>query len=47
MEDGLLFRREVNEAPFRCIEGDEVAKVLSEVRVGECDEHQWGLRLSK
>lgn len=42
---GVLFRRGFDQAPFRCISGDEVARVLKEVYVRDYGEHQWGSRL--
>lgn len=45
MEDGLLLRKGFNQVHLRCIEGDEVARVLKEVCLGDCGEHQEGSRL--
>lgn len=47
VENDLLFRKDSNQAPLRCISGDEVASVLKEVHSGDCDEHQGGSRLLK
>lgn len=47
MEDGLSFRRRLNQAPLMRVAGDEVTKFLQEVLVGECREHQGGSRLFK
>lgn len=47
VEDGLLFRRGLNQAPLRCSDGDEVTTVLKEVHSGDCGEHQRGSRLFK
>lgn len=40
MEDGLLFRRGINQALLGCISGDEVATMLKEVHSGDCGQHQ-------
>lgn len=34
-----------DQAPLRCIAGDEVGRILKEVRLVDCDEHQGGSRL--
>lgn len=47
VEDWLLFRRGLNQAPLICIDGDEVTTVLKEVHIGDCGEHQGGSRLFK
>lgn len=47
VEVGLLFKKGFNQAPFRCIADDEVAKVLQEIYAGECNDHQGALRLFK
>lgn len=39
----FLSKRGFNQAPLRCISGDEVTKVLKEVHSRDCDEHQLGL----
>lgn len=40
MEDGLLFGRDFNLVALRCIVGDDVDKVLKEIHVRDCGEHQ-------
>lgn len=47
IEEDLLFRRGFNQAPFRCIVVDEVAKVLRDFHAGDCGEHQGNYRLFK
>lgn len=40
IEDGLLFRMRFNQAPLRCIAGNEVTKVLKEIHSRDCDKYQ-------
>lgn len=42
-----LILKRFNQAPLRCIAGDEVVKVLKEVHSKDCDEHWGGSRLFK
>lgn len=45
VKDGILFRRWLNQALLKCIGGDEVARVIKEVHLEDCDEHQRGLEV--
>lgn len=47
IEDGLLFRKGINQASLRCITGDEIANILREVHSGDCGEHQGDSRSFK
>lgn len=47
VKEGLLLRRGFNQEPLRCIGVDGMTRVLREVRIGDCGEHQAGSRLYK
>lgn len=36
-----------NQAPLKCLAGDEVTRVLKEIYAGVCGEHQVGFRIYK
>lgn len=47
VEEGVLFSRGFNQTHLRCLAGCEVARVLKEVHLRICGQHQGGLRLFK
>lgn len=47
VKEGELFKRGFGRSPLKCIVGEQITMVLREVHAGECDEHQWGSRLTK
>lgn len=46
-DEGILFKSEFNQAPLRCIVGEEITTILLEVHSSECGEHQGRSRLAK
>lgn len=47
VDKGVLLGTGFNQAPLRCIVGEEITTVLREIHSGECDEHQGYSRLAK
>lgn len=47
IEEGFLFQRGFDQAPLRCLEGDEMARALEEVDSGVCGNQQESSRLFK